>query len=235
MKKRKLLVYCYIFIATIVLGFVFYLPRKIIIKNIECESQYGNCSERVMVLLGNYVGQSLYESKKTINESLPSDVVRNTITFRYLYPSTLRIGVIETKPEFALGNMDKTDFRLVDTDGNVLSKVTGTSLPIVKIESDLPEVGTVLDENYIFALGLMRDLFRTYNLTEGVVTNNGLLVELPTKTNVLFPLEGDRDVLLGSFVLVINQLNTESSSSTMDKQVLVGKTVDLRFKNPVIR
>lgn len=235
MRRKKLLRIFYVLALIIFLGAFWYIPRRIIIKNFVCESQHASCSERVTTLLENYKGQSLSEAKKNIKTNLPADLVRNEISFQYHYPSTLLVGVVETKPEFALSNNDKTDFRLVDEEGNVLSTVTASTLPTAKMEAELPAVGTRLDDEYIFALGIMRDLARSYQLTEGSLTNTGLLVELPTKTKVLFPLEGDRDVLLGSFVLVINQLNTTTTSSTMDRQVLVGKTVDLRFKNPVIR
>jgi hypothetical protein len=213
----------------------FALPHRIIIKSITCTSQNGECSQRIKNGIGQYVGMTLPASQRSVRDFLTHELVSKEMTIRYKYPSTLAISVIETKPVFALSNNDENNFRLLDTEGNVLSEANETNMPYANISGDLPAVGTKVNEGYVFTLGLLSDLSSSYQISKGELTDAGLLVELPTKTKVLFPLEGDRELLLGSFILVINQLNSVKVGSTMEKVEINGKTLDLRYKNPVIR
>ncbi len=233
--SRKVKNFCLIVLVFLLVGLLLYIPRKIVIKNIVCTNQYGECGERVLGIVAGHNGQTLSIAKRQIKSDLSEGLVKKDIVFRYQYPSTLLVSVYETQPEFALSNNEANDFRLVDNEGNVLSVAEQVSLPFAKVNSDLPSVGDRLDQKYLFALRILRDLAKTYDLPSGTLANDGLLIDLPSGIAVLFPLEGDRDVLLGSFVLIMNQLNRVKSSSTMDKVSLVGKTLDLRFKDPIIR
>jgi hypothetical protein len=233
MRKVKIYIYCFVFI--IFLAGLWFLPRKVIIKDIECTNQEGMCSQKISDIVSRYRGLSLYEARNAIQSDLSGQLIRNDIQVRYLYPSKLVVTVYETKPEFALSNMEANSFRLIDMQGNILAEENSSVLPYAKVVGDLPSVGERVDEKYLFGLKILSDLSRSYQLTQGDISHSGLVIELPTKTKVLFPLEGDRDIVLGSFVLVMNQLNSVKNSSTMEKQTLAGKTVDLRYKNPVIR
>lgn len=226
----------YISFVLVLLGVftMWLLPRKIIIKEITCKSQNGVCSESIQRITERFTGKSLSTSENGIKQTLSGSLAHD-VTFRYQYPSVLVVSVIETKPEFALSNKEQNDFRLVDVTGNVLAHSQTTDLPYISMKSDLPEVGSTLSEKNLFALKLLSDLAKNYQLSYGELTDASLVIELPTKTKVLFPLEGDRELILGSFVMVINQLNSVKTGSTMEKGLLSGKTVDFRFKNPVIR
>jgi hypothetical protein len=226
----------YLIGITIIIGIavLWHLPRKIVVKEIICINKEGTCSERITTGLDHYRGKSLRESQSGIQEYLSHELIRES-SFRYLYPSTLQITLVEAKPEFALGSLDESSFRLIDNAGYVLSTAESSPLPFATVSMELPAVGTKLDEKTLFGLRILLDLSKSYQITKGELTSDSLVIELPTSTRVLFPLEGERDVILGSFVLVMNQLNTVKNSTTMEKVALADKTVDLRYKNPVIR
>ena len=225
-----------IFVIAIIIAVAIFIliPRKIHIKEITCKSQLGECSERVQSILASHIGQSLSEATSSIKKDLQLSTKDDTV-ITYRYPSTLSVSIYETEPVFAIKQKDADNFRLIDQEGFVVSESQETTLPFADIESDLPAVGSKLDEKQLFGLKLLLDLSKSYQLTNGTLEEDGLLVTLPTKTHVLFPLEGDRDTILGSFILVINQLNSVKEGSTMEKVSTLGKTIDLRFKNPVIR
>ncbi len=233
--RRKLKNYLFVIGVIVLMSVALLIPNKIIIKNIECTSQNGKCSQRIESGIWQYVGMPLRTSQNAVRDFLTHELVSKDMTIRYRYPSTLSVTVVETKPVFALSNNDENTFRLLDENGNVLSESNETNLPYAKVQDELPAVGAKVDEGTIFALGILSDLSSSYQLSKGELNGDGLLVELPTKTKVLFPLNGDREILLGSFILVINQLNSVKVGSTMDKVGLAGKTLDLRYKNPVIR
>lgn len=232
---RKIRRYFYIGLFLVVGVGSWYLPRKIIVKNIVCTSQSGECSQRIVSRVGQFVGMPLPLAQKSIKDFLTNELVSKDITVRYLYPSTLSVSVFETEPVFALSNNEENSFRLLDEQGNVLSDSNETNLAYATLSGDLPAVGMKVDAGQVFALGILSDLASSYQISKGELVDDGLLVELPTKTKVLFPLEGDHELLLGSFILVINQLNSVKVGSTMEKVGLASKTLDLRYKNPVIR
>jgi len=60
-----------------------------------------------------------------------------------------------------------------------------------------------------------------------------LVIEVDGGPTVIFPVEGDRDLLLGSFVLITNELKKSGSETSFPD--VSKKVVDLRFKNPVIK
>ena len=55
-----------------------------------------------------------------------------------------------------------------------------------------------------------------------------MIVKIAGGVKVIFPLEGDIDVLLGSLRLILSQLNND------EREIRIG-SIDLRFENPVLR
>jgi hypothetical protein len=65
------------------------------------------------------------------------------------------------------------------------------------------------------------------------IENSYLMTNLKDGYKIIFPLDGDRDFLLGATVLILNELNKDEMSSKIKVGEL--RTVDLRFKNPVLK
>ena len=73
-----------------------------------------------------------------------------------------------------------------------------------------------------------------YQINIGEIINDSLVIELDSGTKVLFPLEGDKQILLGALRLIDSKVTTEGEElSGVDGQVV--ETIDLRYKNPVLR
>lgn len=66
--------------------------------------------------------------------------------------------------------------------------------------------------------------------------NNSLLVELNDYPKIIFPLEGDREVLVGTAIFILSKINKIgiSDGKIADIQSRIS-TIDLRYKNPVIK
>ncbi len=90
---------------------------------------------------------------------------------------------------------------------------------------NFPNVGEKVTEETLFALELLYDMFSFYQVQTGKIDKSSLVIELSRGPKVIFPLEGSHQVLLGSLRLVLSKLNSDSQVST----------IDLRFKNPVIK
>ena len=65
-----------------------------------------------------------------------------------------------------------------------------------------------------------------YQVGCGVISNDTLVVDMKDGFKVIFPLEGDEQVLLGSLRLIYSKIQTSNLNNY--------KQVDLRFANPVL-
>src|SRR5258708_27862598 len=134
---------------------------------------------------------------------------------------SFKVVVIERKP-IAAFILSPNEFDLVDKDGIVTEKSSKTALP--KLDSSIQLTGGQI----VYLANLMSRLYNFFGVTSGKVSRDGLEVNNIHGRKVVFPLSGDIDVLLGSLTLIISRLPSVPEASTM-------VTIDLRFKNPVLR
>jgi len=200
--------------ATILLIVFFLPPRLIKISKVECESQYGECPEEAQLAISNLQFTNLSEAKKQVKNFLKDNLLISDYSMQYTFPDKLKISILLKKARFAVYNKDSGEYLLVGGNGQVLGSTDGTSLPTVVQSGDTPN---------LLALSLMEGVFAMYQIGEGEMVSDSLVVELPSGKRVIFPLGEDKDkeVLLGSLRLIY--------SNVRDKEI------DLRFKNPVLR
>lgn len=220
-----------------VLFLFFGLARVIRISEIDCESQFGPCDEGLQASLETFEGNTLFQAKRYVAEYLKD--IHNVEKFdtRFKLPSSLTVTVIQKKSEFAVKSGEKT--ALVDKDGRVLGNAQNSLLPTIVTSYELPEVNERLNESTFFALRLLAHLNYMYQIKEGVLESGKITFELPQGQKFVFPEEGDMGELLGSLILINNQLNRSTETPTMNleglKSCQASCVVDLRFKNPVVK
>ena len=95
------------------------------------------------------------------------------------------------------------------------------------MKTDL-QVGSSVSAQELFALELIQGIWQMYQVGLGELKDDGLVVELPGRITVIFPKEGDKDILLGEVRLVYGKVE---NIDTLGKY----SQIDLRFKNPVLR
>lgn len=220
------------FLITIPLFFagIFFLTGLIKIKKIECKSQYGPCSNEAQVFLENLEGKKLFEVRKSIKGYLREGLVVLDFEAHFKLPDKYEINIIERKPTYALAFNENQKVILVDSDGYIISFVENTSLPIVKTNIKPKNAGEKVEDTVLFSLELMNDLYKTYQVKEGEIKEDSFIVKLNSGERAIFPLIGDREILLSSLTLILSKLNSLEDDPTMNIS-----TIDLRFKNPVLR
>ena len=67
-----------------------------------------------------------------------------------------------------------------------------------------------------------------------MVKNNQLIFIFADGKKVIFPLKGDREVLMGTLLVILNQLNSEGRGTKIE-DINNFKVIDLRYNNPVIK
>ena len=198
------------------------------VKKISCESQFGPCRKQVEDALSKYQGESLRKAKKQITSLLTTEVFIESFDVRFTLPANLKVYVIEKKPVYALNDLEKQAIALTDKEGYIVSIVETTNLPVLSGRGLFGGVGEKVDGETLFGLAVVSDMFQFYQVKEGVLGKSGLTVELKEGSTVIFPLEGDRAVLISSLRLIISKLEEEGEGKSK------GVTIDLRFKNPVV-
>ncbi|KKT32237.1 MAG: hypothetical protein UW20_C0020G0007 [Candidatus Woesebacteria bacterium GW2011_GWB1_44_11] len=120
-----------------------------------------------------------------------------------------------------------SDYSLQYKIPNIL-RVQDSALPVITLEEELPDTGQSISQVNLFALDLAVGTYQMYQIRESEVRDGSLLVELPGQIRVIFPLEGDSEILLGSLRLIYSKLREDGNLAGYSQ-------IDLRYRNPVLR
>lgn len=212
----------------IIIAAVFVLPGFLVRVKIECRSQFGECPTDVRQALSEADNKSFYSAKKIIEKKAKSNFLVSNFTVQFKLPNILRINLLVKKPFYAVTNSGGV-FDLVENEGIVVAQASNTALPYVTVSGDLPSIGQNVGEKYLLALKLIDGLNKMYQTSFGVVETDTLLVDLPPKIRVIFPLVGySREMLLGSLRLIYSNIQNGENGNSYSQ-------IDLRYRNPVLR
>lgn len=218
MKKIITVVAVLIFIA-----FCFYIVFIHKIKNIRCESQFGPCSPHISHNFTQATEKGLLKSKSEVRKLLSENSYVGDFAIQYSFPSSLEVRILERKGYVAVANSLDSEYEIWDRSGNILEISTDTVLPKLL----LYEPEKLSREQILFASDILSVLFRWKDIKVAHVSLEGIKIDLDSSNRLLLPLEGDKDVLMGSVRYILSWLNTNPQGSRIE--------IDLRYKNPVIR
>jgi len=216
--KRVLVV---LVLILIVLG-LFNIDRFVPINEVSCTSQFGPCNEEVKQEIETVRGKSLRDSKKRLKEMLSGLDRIGEFGFKYVFPTKMEVNINEIKPEVAVKNDNEDNYKLINSKGKLVGDVSETLLPLIEVNRDLNEA------EYEYSAQILLSLNDLYGIRTIRVIDNYLRAELPSGYEVLMSMDGDIDVLLGSLRLILFQLNEKPQEFRIN-------TIDLRYKNPVIK
>ncbi len=214
----------------------FIIPKKLKIKKIVCQSQFGPCNASVLGSINKIENgeKNLNDVKKELQGILSSSALVSDYSLHFQFPNIVEVNLLERKPEYAIKAKGTDSYALIDKEGYVIYFQDLTGLPVLITTEPPPNVGEVVSDKTFFALEILRGMFSSYQVREGIIEDESLVIELSQGPKVIFPLEGEKDVLLGSLRLVLSKLNNDGQDSKIEK-VSGASIIDLRFKNPVIK
>lgn len=209
---------------------VIFLLSKYKITRVDCESQFGPCSQSIADNLNKFSDKSLTTSLRSSKEYLKKERRVSQFSIRFLLPSTIKVYVVEKKAAAALGKASLDKYLIVDSSGTVLGVDKSTLLPVVNVvdEELIYAEGAVLPENLIFAVNLTEYMYSYYSTKLTTLYKDRVEIRLNDGKLIIFPTIGEQDVLMGALNLILSRLNNESS------EIRIGE-IDLRYKNPIIR
>jgi hypothetical protein len=204
-------------ILVIILGAGIVVIKFLKIQNVSSS----DCSNELKTKFQSAKDKNIIESVNSVNSLLQKEKRVLDYSINLTLPFNLNINCLERIPAVAFKVKDG-NYAILDKEGILIEVSKDTSLP--KILSSTPLASTEL----VFVANLMDSLHHFYNVNQGKITENGLEIENISNKKVLFPLKGDKDVLLASLNLILSRLQGIKDASTI-------RTIDLRFKNPILR
>jgi len=220
-------------LLALVLAAFLFVPTLIKVRNISCHSQFGPCSRELEDKIASYQGKNLKSAKARITDYLKSQPQVKDFSFQFKLSDKLIVNLIEAKAHFAIGNKEMGTFSLVDKEGKVVEIQNSTNLPILLVSDKPPNLGEKVGPDKLFALEIIYSLFSVYQVKEGKIEGDTLKIIVPDGIEATFPLQGDKDKLLGSLVLILMKLKSEPKDSKIDYTHI--SKIDLRFENPVLK
>lgn len=230
MKRLKIIAIFLIFLLIIVL--LFYLVKNTKVSDISCRSQYGECSVLIKEKLNEISNCDYFSCKKNIDTLLSDVWIINEYTYQLKLPLKIEVYLVEKKPKYSLKSEAENLVVQVDTEGLVLDERQTSNLPGVYINEKLPSPGQNVSEKQYFALEIVYGVSKITSFGKTYLQEDTLSVYLIDGKKVLFPSQGDRDFLLGSLALILNELKKDGSDFKISKGQI--ETIDLRYKNPVL-
>ena len=204
---------------------VYFLPTLVKVKEIKCSSQFGPCNINLQNKLQGIEGKNIRIAKKEVKAILTTEVIVKKYSLQFIIPDKLLINLIERKAKYALGSSSYAKLEIVDEEGLIISLEESSNLPTLKKEGELNNVGEKVSKEEYFALTLIDTLFDSFQIKEGKIEGDSLIINYNLVTKAIFPLEGDSELLASSFSLILKKYESSKSQP---------KVIDLRFNNPVI-
>jgi len=212
---------------------LFLIPRLIKISQITCKSQFGPCNSVIQKILDDIKTEKLSIVKEEIKSKLSQNVLVREYFIQYKFPNILEINLIEAKPKYAIADKEK-NIVLVDARGYVVSSQSSSSLPTLEIDDELGKVGEKVNKNILFAGEIIYDMFSLYGIEYGKITGDRLEMTTEDGIKIIYPLEGDKEILVGSLVAIMSRLKETDEETKIEEEKSVSE-IDLRYKNPVLR
>lgn len=176
----------------------------------------------------------MIDARKQITRILTNTETIETFSVRISSPTSYRIDVIEKSATFAVENKEYGTFAIIDETGVVMELVEHSVLPSVVTEDTLPNIGERVSDETLFGVNLARRLRPQYEMATFYFKGRHLEVQEIDDFTVLFPVQGDVDVLLGSLTLILSRLKQSQEEFRIENNQTI-RQIDLRFKNPVLR
>ena len=217
----------------IFLSFIYFLPRAIKVNTIDCESQYGPCNKFLMNGVDTVAGGRMIDVRSELNAMLSENIFVKQYSIAYNYPDEFKVLLVEEKPVYALKDKSN-ETSLISREGYVLTTSNSTNLPTLLFPGLRPQVGEKVKEGQHFALEIIYDIYPLYQIKRSEIDNLSLHVFFEDELEIIFPLEGDKEVLLGSLNLILTRLRGGEEEPRIEGVDDV-EIIDLRFSNPVLR
>lgn len=231
MKKLKKITI--ILFPLILLSLFIYFLVSTKIEEFSCKSQFGECSPIIIEKISDISSCNYLNCKEKIDIVLSDAWLVDKYSYQIKLPLRIDINIIEKKPKYSLRTSLNDYVAQIDSKGMVINIRKSTGLPGLIIDEKIPNLGEKVNDKMLFALEMVYGVSKIQTIENASLIDNHLSVDMGGERNVLFPLTGDRDFLLGALTLILNELKKNELNSRIEGVDRV-RTIDLRYKNPIL-
>jgi len=215
------------------LSFLIYgLIARFTLEEIECYNQNVKCDPTILESLVTLKGKSLLRSYLNAKDILSKNPSVESFLIKYRPFRKIEVYVSQKRPVVLYASKVRDFNALVDKDGVVIGFADIPDLPRVLVEKSMPSVGEKVDDKDLFAIRLLLEMERIFGVKSGELRQDGVFFSMADGKKAIFPVSGDKDVLIGSLMLIYADLTSSNPSIDVAKNISI---IDLRFKNPVLR
>lgn len=210
-----------------------FLSQLLVIKTVDCKTQYGPCENEDIQLASRFVGKNIFlVSDLVVGETLQANFKNNRVFVHRQLLHTLSLVIEKRKAALAIRKEKLTrGLFLISSDGMTLAFDNARSaLPTVNLSEDYPTpvVGEKVSAEIASASKILGLVKKVENIFDGQLDKEGLSVTISLGKNVkvIFPKDGNPQVLVGALQLILEQAKMKNK---------IPEVIDLRYKNPVLR
>ncbi len=223
--------------ALIISLFVIFFLLPIFFVNfeeIECvEGSNLSCSSGESSSLKQFVGKKffyIYSNGKKIS-SLPGILKYDLVFFPF---SKKAIFNLKKSLPFIAVNHSSNSFFLIDEDGVVVQYTDKkVSLPVVGVESFSYKVADKIPEDLFLSLRVFSYIHNLYKIEKGTIFGDRIEIYIRNGPILVLPKEDYRRIL-GRARFLLDSVTANPEKFKLDKSITY-ITIDLRYKNPVLR
>ena len=224
------------FLIFLIYLLVIFLPIFLFrFERIECISKLrATCSSNMLDFLSHLSGKRFFDISFAVRKSdFLSDVAKYRLDFLIL-SREVRFLLEENNVFVAIASASDS-FWMVDTSGRLVEKVNNRpDVLVVEVESFNYQINEKVPDDLLLSLWELNYLRTLYGVEKGIVFTDRIEVLVKDGPTLILPREKDYKKVLGRARFLLDSLAADFGKFKLDKSITY-ITIDLRYKNPVLR
>jgi len=224
--------------STIIILFSFITTLGVIaiysvkVHEIVCISQFYACNESIRNDIDSVSKDSMIKTRGALIGLLRNEAIVKNFSFQYQLDGKLILHVNEREPKYCITN--KVNSYYADELGVVIEIVNGMEVNCIQNINTTYKMKDSLNNNDLLSAQIFYKIRRLSTVESGLIEEKNFVIEYKDRIKLIFPLEGQPDVLIGKAYYTISQFGKINQYIT--ENGFGGITeVDFRYNNPIIR
>lgn len=226
---RKAFIFLFLFFVLFLALYYFRISK---ITSISCVSQFTKCNENTLSLIGSIQKTSIYQTNVNLKKMLSQDPLVKKYSLQLKLNGKYNILIEERVPKYCLKNISEIYY--FDADGMVIKTGGSDNIKCIDFTGASYRLRDTLNSKDAFTQSVFYKIRNISELGRAYVENNNLIVEYRGKTKLIFPTEGDSDILAGKAYYTVSQFDKIEKYIIDIGNVSVSE-IDFRYKNPIVR
>lgn len=221
-RQQKLKLIILLFGILILLGCVYFLISLVTVRKVNCSLEGGSCSSDLIQLSKTLLGRSMFSELQLSHPYMENTVARS-------WPNAVNVKFKQPKILVSLQSTIKNSVSYSLTDsGYIVSNIEPEELVIEDLELEKLSIGSKVSGSVLDFYKMLIPTLKTFKDTPissvKIVSEDEILIYLGQNITAIAMRDGIKTQLSSLQAILL--------SPTIDK---VGKTIDLRFENPVLK